>query len=115
MSQGNLGDLLKNVSRMRKDLDKVQESLKGRYVEAKSGGDLVQVTLNWRQDLVKISLDPKLFKAGEDGKLDVALIEDLIVAALSQGMEKSRTLMRQEMEKVTGDLGVAGMLPGLLG
>ncbi len=115
MSQGNLGDLLRNVTRMRKDLDKVQEGLKGRYVEARSGGDLVQVTLNGKQELVKISLDPKLFAASADGKPDVALVEDLIVAAVSQGMEKSRALMRTEMEKVTGDLGLGGMLPGLLG
>ncbi|MBI4601932.1 MAG: YbaB/EbfC family nucleoid-associated protein, partial [Planctomycetes bacterium] len=46
---------------------------------------------------------------------DKALVEDLIVAAVSQGLEKSRALMRQEMEKVTGDQGLAGLLPGLLG
>lgn len=115
MSQGNLSELLRNVTRMRKDLDKVQEGLKGRYVEAKSGGDLVTVTLNGRQDLVKISLDPKLVAPGADGKVDLALVEDLIVAAVGQGMEKSRALMRQEMEKVTGDLGLGGMLPGLFG
>ena len=115
MSQGNLGDLLRNVTRMRKDLDKVQEALKGRFVEARSGGDLVQVTLNGRQELVKISIDPKLFASGKDGSPDVSLVEDLIVAAVSQGMEKSRALMRQEMEKVTGDVGLGAMLPGLFG
>ncbi len=115
MSQGNLGDLLRNVTRMRKDMDKVQEGLKSRYVEARSGGDLVEVTLNGRQELVKLSLNPKLFNSGLDGKPDGALIEDLIVAAVAQGMEKSRALMRQEMEKVTGDLGMGGMIPGLFG
>jgi len=115
MSQGNLGDLLRNVTKMRKDLDKVQEGLKSRYVEAKAGGDRVQVTFNGRQELMKIQIDPGLLAPGPDGKTDVALLEDLIVAAISQGMEKSRSLMRTEMEKVTGDLGLAGMLPGLLG
>ena len=115
MTQANIGDLLRNVTRMRKDLDKVQEGLKTKYVEGHAGGDLVDVTLNGRQDLVKIKLNQKLFPAGEGGKPDPALIEDLITAAVGQAMEKSRALMRQEMEKVTGDLGLAGMFPGLLG
>lgn len=115
MSQGNLGDLLRNVTKMRKDIDKVQESLKGRFVEARAGGDRVQVTLNGRQELMKIQIDPGLLAPGSDGKPDVALLEDLIVAALSQGMEKSKTLMRTEMEKVTGDLGLGGMFPGMFG
>jgi len=115
MTQANLGDLLKNVTRMRKDMDKVQESLKTRYVEARSGGDMVEVTLNGRQELVKIKLNPKLFASGESGKPDAALIEDLIVAAIGLGTEKSKALMRQEMEKVTGDQGLGGMFPGLFG
>jgi DNA-binding YbaB/EbfC family protein len=115
MSQGNLSDMLRNVTRLRKDLDKVQEGLKAQYVEAHAGGDLVDVTLNGRQELVKLHLNPKLFEGAKDGKLDLGLVEDLILAAVSQGMEKSKALMRQEMEKVSGGMGIGGMFPGLFG
>lgn len=115
MNSNNMGDLLRQVTRMRKDMDKVQDELKDRYVEARAGGDLVEVTFNGRQDLVKISLDESLFASGSDGKVDVALIEDLIVAAMAQGTEKSRALMKEETDKVSEGLGLGDMLPGLLG
>ncbi|HVR73625.1 MAG TPA: YbaB/EbfC family nucleoid-associated protein [Planctomycetota bacterium] len=119
MSTGNLGDMLRQVTRVRKDIDRVQEDLKNRYVQAGaggggSGGDLVEVTLSGKQQLVKIALNERLFAPGPDGKVDIALIEDLIVAAFAKGMEKSRALMKEEVEKATGDAGVGNMLSGLL-
>jgi len=115
MNPNNTGDLLRQVTRLRKEMDKVQEDLKNRYVAARAGGELVEVTFNGRQDLVKVSLDESLFAPGSDGKVDIALIEDLIVAAMAQGTERSKALMKEETDKVTGDLGLGGMLPGLLG
>ena len=111
MNPNNMGDLLRQVTRMRKDMDRVQEGLKTRFVEAKAGGDLVEVTLNGQQDLIKVSISPKIFESGGEGKVDVELLEDLIVAAVSQGIEKSKALMKEEMERVTGGLG--GLLPGM--
>lgn len=111
MAAGNMGDLLRHAGRMRKDLEKIQEELKNRYVEATAGGDLVSVTLNGQQEVVKISFDPKVFGDARD-KVDVDLLEDLVVAAVNQGIEKSKALMKGEMEGVTG--GLSGLLPGLL-
>jgi DNA-binding protein YbaB len=111
--------MLRQVTRVRKDIDRVQEDLKNRYVQAGAGGggsgdDLVEVTLSGKQQLVKISLSERLFAPGPDGKVDTALIEDLIVAAVAKGMEKSRALMKNEIEKTTGDAGVGNMLSSLL-
>ena len=110
MNPSNLGDLLKHATRMRKEIDKVQEDLKNRFVEAHAGGDLVHVTLNGQQELVKVSIDPKVFGDG-GSKVDLEMLEDLLLAAVSQGIEKSKALMKEELAKVTGGLG--GMLPGL--
>jgi len=112
MKANNVGDLLKQATRMRKDMDKVQEELKSRYVEGRAGGDLVQATVNGQQELVKVVISPKILGPGGDGKVDRELLEDLIVAAVSQGLEKSKALMKEELEKVTGG-GLGGMLPGL--
>jgi DNA-binding YbaB/EbfC family protein len=109
MNPNNLGDMVRQVARMRKDMEAAQEDLKSRYVEAEAGGGLIDVTVNGRQDLVKITIDPKALGKGTPD--DVSLLEDLIIAAVSQGMEKSRALMKEEMEKVTGGLG--GLLPGM--
>jgi len=69
------------------------------------------VIFNGQQDLVKLAIDPKVVQPGSDGKVDIELLEDLIVAAVSQGIEQSKALMREEMNKVTGGLG--GAMPGL--
>jgi len=109
LNPNNLGDMVRQAARMRKDMEAAQEDLKNRYVAADAGGGLIEVTLNGRQDLVKITIDPKAL--GKSTPDDVSLLEDMIVAAVSQGMEKSRALMKEELDRVTGGLG--GMLPGL--
>jgi DNA-binding YbaB/EbfC family protein len=98
---------------MQKNMERAQEDLKNRYVDASAGGGLVEATFNGQQEIVKVRIDPKAVAAGEDGRVDVGLLEDLVTAAVSQGLEKSRALMKEEMRKATGGLGLENMLPGL--
>ena len=104
------GDFLRHLQRVRKDMEQTGEDLKNRYVEAQAGGKKVEVVFNGRQEPVKLSIDPELLKPGADGKADVALLEDLILAAVAQGIEKSKALMKEELDRVSGGLG--GALPG---
>ena len=108
---GNMNDLLKQAGRMRKDMEKVADELRQRYVEADAGGNLVKVVFNGQQEMVKISLDEKLVKPDGGGNVDLAMLEDLIVAAVSKGLEESKALMKAEMDKATG--GLSSSLPGL--
>jgi hypothetical protein len=111
MNPAKMGDVLRQATRLRKDMEKVQADLKNRYIQGAAGGDLVEVTVNGQQEVVKIAINPKVFGEAAS-RIDVALLEDLIVAAVSQGLEKSKALMKQEMEKASG--GLAGLVPGLL-
>ncbi|MBN1442628.1 MAG: YbaB/EbfC family nucleoid-associated protein [Planctomycetes bacterium] len=106
-----MGDMWKQFSRIRKDMDRVQEELKDRYVEASVGGR-VEVVFNGQQELVKLSIDPKAIEPDRDGKVDLEMLEDLVTAAVNQGIEKSKALQSEEMDKATG--GLASGLPGLL-
>ena len=54
------------------------------------------------QELVKLTIDPKAVSSDPD---DVELLEDMIIAAVAQGMEKARELKNEEINKVTGGLG----------
>ena len=110
MNPNQQGDLFKQVSKVRKDIDRVQEELKDRYVEASvesDGKELVEVTFNGQQELARLSLDPSLF----EGEVDVELLEDLISAAVNKGLTKSKALMNEEMDQATG--GLTGGFPGL--
>jgi DNA-binding YbaB/EbfC family protein len=111
MSNMDMGDILRQAGRMKKDMEKTQEDLKSRYVQAAAGDGRVEVTVNGQQELVKVSIEPEFLKeVAASGDAD--LLEDLVVAAVSQGVEKSKALMKEEMDKISGGLG--GMLPGLL-
>ena len=111
MNQKGMGDLLKQVSRMKKDMERVNDDLKNRYIEEQSGGGLVTVTVNGQQEIVKISIDPGVLQSGDDGQVDVEMFEDLLIAAINQAVGKSKDMMNEEMDNATG--GLSGGFPGL--
>lgn len=104
-------DFIRNLTRMRKDMERVSEELKDRYVEAEAGGGKVEVVFNGQQEPAKISLDLEFVKSCCGSEEDLELLEDMILAAISQGIERSKELMRGELDAVSGGLG--GMLPGM--
>jgi DNA-binding YbaB/EbfC family protein len=106
-----MGDLLKQVTRMKKDMDRVNDDLKNRYIEEQSGGGLVTVTVNGQQEVVKIAIDPSALQIGDDGQADLEMFEDLLIAAINQAVGKSKDMMNKEMNTATG--GLSAGLPGL--
>lgn len=107
MAQADMGGLLRRAMEMQKELKKVEEQLRNRYVEASTGGREVVVTFNGRQELMKVVIDPSVV----DPK-DVSAVEDLVLVAVNQGLEKSRKLKEKELAKVGGGAsrGLAGLL-----
>ena len=70
-------------------------------IEGTAGG-LVTATVNGVQELKTVRLDPKALE-------DRAMLEDMVVAAINQAMEKSRAKMKEEMEKVSGGVKIPGL------
>ncbi len=103
MKISNVGDLLKNIGKVRKDMEKVQTDLRARVVESSAGGDLVKALLNGQQEILKVTIDPKAITTDPKG---IEMLEDLIVAAVQQGLEKSKALKSEELNKVTGSTGL---------
>ncbi|MEK7449434.1 MAG: YbaB/EbfC family nucleoid-associated protein [Planctomycetota bacterium] len=103
----DVGKMMKQAQGMQKEMLKVQEELKERVVEASAGGGMVTVHINGQQELLSVKIDPEVFKSG-----DVSMLEDLMVAAVLEGMKKSKDLAQLEMNKITGGLGAN--FPGLV-
>lgn len=99
MSANNMGDMLRNAGKIRKDIDRVQEGLKDRIVEGKTAGGEVVAFVNGQLDLLKITISPESVSTDPD---DIELLEDMILAAVAQGMEKAKELKNSEIGKVTG-------------
>jgi DNA-binding YbaB/EbfC family protein len=101
---GNLGKMVKQAQKMQQDVAKLQEELKDMVVEASAGGGAVKVELTGRQELVSITISPEVVDAD-----DVEMLQDLVLAAVNEGLNKSRELAKEEMAKVTGGLNIPGL------
>ena len=105
---GGLMDVWKHLGRLRGELDRIGEELKRVVVEGSSGGGMVKVTMSGKQELLECKIDPKVFS-----EQDPELLEDLIVAAVNQGLEKSRTAATEQFNKAAGGLNIPGLQDAL--
>jgi DNA-binding YbaB/EbfC family protein len=76
----------------------------GKKVEAASGGGMVNVVMNGKQEVLSIRIDPEVVS-----REDVEMLQDLIVAAVNEAIRKSQELMTEEMKKATGGLSIPGL------
>ena len=105
-SLGGMGNLLKQAQEMQARLSKIQEELAGKTVEAASGGGMVRVTVNGQLALTSIKIDPSVINSEEK-----EMLEDLVLAAVNEGMRRAREMVSEEMTKVTGGFKIPGLMP----
>jgi hypothetical protein len=103
----DMNKLVQQAQQMQENMQKMQEELKDKRVEAESGGGAVKVVFNGRQELVSLKIDP----ASVDPE-EVDLLEDLLLAAMQEGQRKASDMAQEEMKRVAGPLGGGG-IPGL--
>jgi DNA-binding YbaB/EbfC family protein len=100
----DLGGLMEAAQRMQREIQRVQDELGEKRVEASAGGGMVNVVANGRMEIVQIRVEPSVI----DPK-DAGMLEDLLTAAVNQALTKAKELAQQELAKVTGGIGVPGM------
>jgi DNA-binding YbaB/EbfC family protein len=99
----DLGRLMKQAQEMQKKMERIKEDLRERVVEASAGG-VVMARFNGAQEMLDLQIKPEVLKE------DVAVLQDLVVAAVNEGLKKSKALAEQELGKVAGGLGgLAGL------
>ena len=96
-----LGDLMKKAQQMKANMDRLQEELASREVEAAAGGGMVTVRVTGAQEVVSIDIDPSVIDPGEK-----EMLQDLVQAAVNEALRKSKEMMQEEMGKITGGLPV---------
>jgi len=96
--------LMRQAKKIEKAVEQAKEKLAELEVDAEAGGGLVQVKMNGRYEVRRITIDPKAMDPADKG-----MLEDLLAAAVNAAMEKARVLSDETMEKATGGL----RLPGL--
>jgi DNA-binding YbaB/EbfC family protein len=96
--------LLKQAQEMQSRMAKIQEELAQKTVDGSAGGGMVQVTVNGQLALTAIKIDPSVINSEEK-----EMLEDLIMAAINDGMRKARDMASSEMSKITGGLKIPGL------
>jgi len=96
-----LGDIMKKAQQMKATMDRLQEELATREVEAGAGGGMVTVRATGAQEISAIIIDPSVIDPEERD-----MLQDLVQAAVNEALRKSRDMMNEEMSKVTGGMPV---------
>jgi DNA-binding YbaB/EbfC family protein len=105
MKQPNMQNMLKQAQRMQAEMARVQEELKDERVEASVGGGAVKVVMTGELALESIAIDT----AAVDPD-DVAMLQDLIIAAVNEAIRQAQTVAERKMASVTGGLGIPGLM-----
>ncbi len=99
------GNILKQAQEMHAKIAQLQEEMARKTVEASSGGGMVNIVINGKQEVVSIRIDPEVVN-----REDVEMLQDLIVAAVNEAIRKSQEMMTEEMKKITGGLSIPGLM-----
>jgi DNA-binding YbaB/EbfC family protein len=99
-----MNDLMRQAQQMHKKMEKVQEELAQKTVEAQAGGGMVTATANGQGDLVGLQIDPSVVDPE-----DVEMLQDLVLAACKEAQKKGKQMQEDEMGELTGGMNVPGM------
>jgi DNA-binding YbaB/EbfC family protein len=103
----NMGHLLKQAQQFQAKMAKMQEEVGERTVEVSSGGGMVTVVVNGKQELVSIRIEPEVIDRD-----DPEMLQDLVMAAVNDGLTKAKNMVNEEMGKLTKGLNLPN-IPGL--
>jgi DNA-binding YbaB/EbfC family protein len=98
------GNMMKEAQRLQREMERMQEEIGKKTVDATAGGGMVTVQANGKQELIAIKIDPEVIN-----KDDAQMLEDLVLAACNEALRKSRELVQQELGKLTGGLKIPGL------
>lgn len=102
--KGGMKDLMKQAQKMQQELMKAQEELANKVVEGSSGGGMVKVEMNGKNQLISLKIDPQVVDPD-----DIEMLEDLIIAAINEAQEKVSKSSEDSLSKLTGGLNIPGM------
>ena len=98
--------MLQQAQEMQGRLQQMQQELENKTVTASSGGGMVTVTADGKGQVRSVRIDPTVVKAE-----DVEMLEDLVIAAVSEAQKKAGEMAQEEMQKLTGGLSLPFRLP----
>jgi DNA-binding YbaB/EbfC family protein len=95
---------MKQAKKMQEKMGQLQKELETKTVEAQAGGGMVRVVVNGKYEIVSLKIEKDVVNPE-----DIEMLQDLIAAAVNEGIRKSQEMASSEMSKITGGLNIPGL------
>ena len=100
----NFNTIMKQAKKMQERMASMQKELETKTVEAQAGGGMVRVVVNGKYELVSMKIEKDVVNPE-----DIEMLQDLIAAAVNEGIRKAQEMASSEMAKITGGLNIPGL------
>ena len=100
-----MGNMMKQAQKLQAKMMKLQEELGEQTVETSSGGGMVKVVANGKQQVISIEIEKEVVDPE-----DVEMLQDLVLAAVNDALTKSQEMVAAEMGKLTGGMNIPGLM-----
>ena len=100
----DLKNMMKQVQDIQGRINSMQTELAEKTVEASSGGGMVSVTANGKQEILSLNFSPEIIDSN-----DISMLQDLITAAVNTALKSSKEMMQEELSKITGGIKIPGL------
>jgi hypothetical protein len=104
MMPGNMNNILKQAQKMQENMQKMQEELETKEVEASVGGGAVTVKVNGKKEVVDITIKPEVVDPE-----DIEMLQDLVLSAVNEALRSVDDMQSSQMNKVTGGMNIPGL------
>ena len=101
----NFGNIMKQAKKMQEKIASIQAELESKTVEATAGGGMVTVIVNGKFEILSLKIDKEVVNPE-----DVDMLQDLITAAVNEGIRKAQEMATAEMSKITGGFNIPGLM-----
>jgi len=98
LPKGGINKMIKKAQEMQSQMEKAQAELNSIEIEGQAGGGMVSVTVNGHKELVALNIDPEILNE------DKEMIEDMILAAVNQGLQNAGKVAEEKMNSITGGM-----------
>lgn len=103
---GNMKNIMKQMGKMKEQMERLQNEAGEKTVEASSGGGMVTVIAKAKGEIVSIVVEPEIIS-----ETDIEMLQDLVTAAVNEALYKGQELMKDEVSRFTAGMGLP---PGLI-
>ncbi len=99
----NFNTIMKQAKKMQERMGQLQKELETKTVEADAGGGMVRVVVNGKFEIVSLKIEKEVVNPE-----DIEMLQDLVAAAVNEGIRKAQEMASSEMGKITGGLNIPG-------